>query len=178
MMSQTQAEKKKLTAIRLTNRQGSIEILGGLAGGPIFVCFVGWLWFSGNVTVAEPRGMVLLLGSVLLPFFAIYWMYRALMLTTLWIQIGRTVQIRKLLGKRIYDYENIGAILLDNEPITMDSGLPGVDLEVGKARYLVVKSHANKSLGRIRVSGVGRTKMIRVLQEAGWSKLLANNFDE
>ena len=82
-----------MAAIRIVNRQGAAEVLGGLVFGPLATIGVAWMWLSGEAFDGLVNPILSAIVSICLPFFVAYCAYRALFVCTLWIRFGREIRI-------------------------------------------------------------------------------------
>ena len=155
--------------LRLMNRQGGWEVLGGFAGGPLLLIFLGWMWLSGSGSeLSGWKWLMLLLGTIASPFLVAYWAYHALAVATLWIEFTpHGVRVRKLLGVTSYSADKVSGLRFDNQPISMHSSDTGLRIPVGEARFVSVHGSGGKTLGRVRVSASDRSRLVRFVQDHG-----------
>ena len=155
--------------LRLMNRQGGWEILNGFVGGPLLILFIGWMWLSGGMAeLSGAKWLAMILASIASPFWLAYGVYRALALTTLWVEFSAdNVRVRRLLGEKTYATDEVGGIRFDNKPINMSSSDTGIRINVAEARYVSVHDIQQRSLAAVRVTAADRSRLVRFLQDHG-----------
>ena len=165
-----------MASIRIINRHGGAEVLGGLVGGPLLVVAAAWVWLGDDPSplLRGARWYIFAAGSAALPFFVVYWFYRAVFVCTLWIEISDQIVVRHLFRERSYGKLEVGAICFDSEPMRLagpDYYLPGI--AVGHERFLVVRCPNGRVLGKMRINRKDRISLICHLQKHGPRELLS-----
>ena len=102
------------------------------------------------------------------PFLVVYWVYRALKITTLWVEFSPDgLRVRKLMGITTHTTDEVSGLRFDNQPISMASTDVGVRIPVSEARYVSVHSRGGNTLARVRVTSADRSRLVRFLKDQG-----------
>jgi hypothetical protein len=129
--------------LRITNyNYGGMVVFLGLAVPILVWSFLGWAWLSGEVSAeveADRSRIWVVLVFHLFAIMASLALLLPMLYAVLWIELGDTLVVRRLLGVQVFGVSAVQEIQFEDEQSVVETAIPGVGLPIGTHRILVIQ---------------------------------------